>query len=315
MLPSFVEPLGDGLYAIDTGFERDQFDAAYLVVERGHAAFIDTGTNLAVPRLLAALHAVGVTRDDVDWVIPTHVHLDHAGGVGLLMQSLPRARVAVHPRGARHMVDPSALYAGASAVYGPAEMARLYGMPVIVAPERIVTTHDGMVLTLSERPLECVHTPGHALHHHCVWEARTRTWFTGDTFGLSYPELVNAQGRWITPTAAPVQFDPQPLKTSVSRLLERDPAALCVTHYGRVPRAPHLGPLLLSQIDQLAEIGERLRSADDRHARLRDALRTMYRERLTAHGFTDVDHALLLLAMDVELNAQGLACWLDRATR
>ena len=108
---SFVEPLGDGVYTIDTGFHRPRFDAAYLLVDSGRAAFIDTGTNFAVPRLLAALAFVGLEPDDVDWVIPTHVHLDHAGGAGALMQRLPRAQMAVHPSGAAHMIDPAVLQA------------------------------------------------------------------------------------------------------------------------------------------------------------------------------------------------------------
>ena len=314
-LPDFVDALGGGCYAIDTGFERPLFDAAYLIVERGRAAFIDTGTSHAVPRLLAALNALEVPREHVEWVVPTHVHLDHAGGVGLLMQSLPNARVAVHPRGERHLADPSALYAGATAVYGEAEMARSYGAPIGVERTRIIATHDGMTLTVGGRALEFAHTPGHALHHHCIWDARTRTWFTGDTFGLSYPQFVSGAGRWLTPTAAPVQFEPQSLKASVVRLLERNPLALCVTHFGRVPHAPHMGPLLLSQIDELADIGQRLRSADERHRKLRDALRAMYEQRLAQHGFGDVPAQLKLLEMDVELNAQGLACWLDRESR
>jgi glyoxylase-like metal-dependent hydrolase (beta-lactamase superfamily II) len=312
VLPDFVEAQGAGLYTIDTGFERPRFDAAYLIVDGGRAAFVDTGTNHAVPRLLAALDALGLDRAAVDWVIPTHVHLDHAGGAGLLMQSLPDARMAVHPRGERHMVDPSALYAGASAVYGEAEMARSYGVPVGVNPARVVATGDGTTLTLGERVLEFIDTPGHARHHHCIWDQRTRTWFTGDTFGLGYPELVNARGRWVTPTSAPVQFDPEPLKGSVQRLLARQPTALCVTHFGRVPNAPHLGPLLLSQIDEMAAIGERLRHAEDRHAKLCDALRAMYRQRLAEHGFEELDDKLALLEMDVEINAQGMASWLDR---
>jgi glyoxylase-like metal-dependent hydrolase (beta-lactamase superfamily II) len=315
VLPAHVEALGDGLYAIDTGFERPCFDAAYLVVDSGRAAFIDTGTNHAVPRLLAALRAVGLHADAVDWVIPTHVHLDHAGGAGLLMQSLPHARMAVHPRGLRHMVDPSALHAGATAVYGEGEMARLYGVPVGVDVSCTTVTCDGMALTLGGRVLEFIHTPGHARHHHCIWDARTRSWFTGDTFGLSYPELVNANGRWITPTSAPVQFEPEQLQASVSRLLERAPAALCVTHYGRVPFSHRLGPLLLEQIDELARIGERHHHADDRHHKITDDLRALYRRRLAEHGFADIERCLALLAMDVELNAQGIASWLDRAAR
>jgi len=312
-LPAFVEPLGDDLFVIDTGFERPHFDAAYLVIDSGRAAFIDTGTNHAVPRLLAALQALGLSSDAVDWVIATHVHLDHAGGAGLLMHSLPNARLVVHPRGERHMVDPSALYAGATAVYGEAEMARNYGRPVPVAPARMVVTGDATTLTLGTRVLEFLHTPGHARHHHCIWDARSRTWFTGDTFGLSYPQLVNHNGRWITPTCAPVQFEPELLKASVVRLLERNPAALCVTHYGRVPKAAHLRRLLLDQIDDLAAIGERQRHAADRHHALCNELTQLYRRRLGEHGF-DVDTAMQWMAMDVEINAQGLASWLDRAS-
>lgn len=314
MLPDFVEALGDGLHAVDTGFERPRFDAAYLIVDSGRAAFVDTGTNHAVPRLLAALSALGLDAAAVDWVIPTHVHLDHAGGAGLLMQSLPHARMAVHPRGERHMIDPTALYAGATAVYGEGEMARSYGKPVGVDPACITVTADGMTLPLGQRVLEFIDTPGHARHHHCIWDVRTRTWFTGDTFGLGYPELVNSRGRWVTPTSAPVQFDPPALQASVARLLERDPTALCVTHFGRVPNEPHLGALLHSQIDEMATIGERLRHAEDRHARLCDAMRAMYIRRLGEHGFTELDDKLALLAMDVEINAQGLASWLDRDT-
>src|SRR6218665_2062654 len=164
----FLEDLGQGIYAIDTGFQRPRFDAAYLMVENGRAAFIDTGTNHAVPRLLAALEALGLGPDQVDWVIPTHVHLDHAGGVGLLMQSLPSAQVLVHPRGLRHLVDPTALYQGALAVYGEAEMQRSYGHLVGVPAERIAASHDGQTLSLAGRELLLLDTPGHARHHHCV---------------------------------------------------------------------------------------------------------------------------------------------------
>ena len=168
-LPPFVEALPHAVYAIDTGFHRERFDAAYLLVHEGRAAFIDTGTHFAVPRLLATLDALGLPRAAVDWVIPTHVHLDHAGGVGTLMAALPQARLLVHPRGARHMIDPSALWAGATAVYGADEMARSYGEVVAVPAGRVDVTHDGMSLSLAGRELTFADTPGHAKHHHCGW--------------------------------------------------------------------------------------------------------------------------------------------------
>src|SRR6476646_6334016 len=151
--PDFVDVLDHGIHVIDTGFHRPRFDAAYLIVEKGRAAFVDTGTNHAVPRLLAALDDAGLTPEAVEMVIATHVHLDHAGGVGLLMQQLPRARLVAHPRGARHMVDPARLVRSATAVYGADEMERSYGTLVSVAADRVVKTADRVTLELAGRPL------------------------------------------------------------------------------------------------------------------------------------------------------------------
>jgi glyoxylase-like metal-dependent hydrolase (beta-lactamase superfamily II) len=313
-LPFFVEPLGHGVHAIDTGFHRPRFDAAYLVVQDGRAAFIDTGTNHAVPRLLGALEALGIARDAVEHVIPTHVHLDHAGGAGLLMRQLPRATLVVHPRGARHLVDPTALHAGALAVYGQAEMDRSYGALVPVDAERVTTSHDDMVLELAGRPLRFADTPGHARHHHCIWDAATRGWFTGDTFGLSYREFDNAAGQpWIFPTSTPVQFDPPALRASIERLMATGPECIYVTHYGRLEGVPRLASMLLSQLDATVAIAERLRDADDRHQRLKAAMATLYRDRLREHGCTLSESRIdELLALDVELNTQGIEVWLDR---
>ena len=312
-LPSFVEPLPGGVYAIDTGFQRERFDAAYLLVQDGRAAFVDTGTNFGVPRLLAALEALGLGRDAVDWVIPTHVHLDHAGGVGLLMQSLPKARLWVHPRGARHMIDPSALWQGALAVYGEDEMRRSYGALVPVPAARVTESADGAVIELAGRPLVAADTPGHAKHHHCLWDEATRGWFTGDTFGLSYREFDTARGRWIVPTTTPVQFDPDALRASVQRLLAREPGCMYLTHYGRVDDVPRLGALLLSLLDELVTLGRSLRDAPDRHEALKRGQLEIFVRSLAAHGCTlDPAHIAELLAIDTELNAQGMAVWLDR---
>jgi glyoxylase-like metal-dependent hydrolase (beta-lactamase superfamily II) len=314
-LPSYLEPLSHGIYAIDTGFQRARFDAAYLVVHEGRAAFVDTGTNHAVPRLLGALEALRMPRDAVDHVIPTHVHLDHAGGAGLLMRELPRATLVVHPRGARHLIDPRALYEGALAVYGQQEMDRSYGTLVGVERERVIETHDGMVLELAGRPLVFIDTPGHARHHHCVWDAASRGWFTGDTFGLSYREFDDARGRpWVLPTSTPVQFDPAALRTSVERLLSFEPAWMYVTHYGRVGDVARLAGTLLGLVDAMVEIARRVRDAPDRHEALERELRVLYRESAQAHG-ARLDAARIdeLLALDVELNAQGIGIWLDRA--
>jgi len=315
----FIEDLGHGIYAVDTGFQRPRFDAAYLMVEDGRAAFIDTGTNHAVPRLLAALDALGLSTDAVDWVIPTHVHLDHAGGVGLLMEAVPRARALVHPRGLRHMVDPKALWLSALTVYGEEEMQRSYGKLVPVPAERAEASHDDQVIHLAGRPLRLVDSPGHARHHHAIWDERSRSWFTGDTFGLSY-RAFDVDGRaWILPTSTPVQFEPEALKSTVSRLLAAEPLAMQVTHYGRiggsVDEVRRLAAEMVEQVDEMVALADSVRSAPDRHEQLKAALLDGYLARLRAHGHPAGAEAAEWLALDAELNAQGLEVMLDRPAR
>ena len=315
-LPGYLVDLGHGVYAVDTGFHRDHFDAAYLVAHGGRAAFIDTGTALALPRLLGALAALGLGVDAVDFVIPTHVHLDHAGGAGQLMAALPRAKLVVHPRGARHMIDPADLWAGASAVYGAEEMARSYGRLLPVPAERVLPSDDGMVLSLAGRALHIAHTPGHARHHHCIWDETTRGWFTGDTFGLSYREFDTAKRPWIVPTSTPVQFEPEALMASIERLLAAGPDCMYLTHFGRVGEVPRLGALLLGQLQQMVALGRAECDAPDRHERLQRGQLDIFCASLAAHGCTmGRAQVAQLLAIDLELNAQGMAAWLDRPLR
>jgi glyoxylase-like metal-dependent hydrolase (beta-lactamase superfamily II) len=301
-----------GIHTIDTGFVRPHFDAAYLVVEGSHAAFIDCGTNFSVPRMLAALDDVRLTPADVDWLILTHVHLDHAGGAGELIAWLPNAQLVVHPRGARHMIDPSQLWAGASAVYGETAMERSYGRLRAVPAERVVEAADGHVVDLAGRPLRCIDTPGHARHHLGIFDARSNTCFTGDVFGLSYREFDTANGPFILPTTSPVQFDPEALHASIDRLVALRPMAVYLTHYGRVGDVAKLANDLHQQIDAMVALARDADGRADRHGILVAALTDLYARRAEAHGWTKGRDALReLLGMDIELNAQGLAVWLD----
>ncbi|MCC8626190.1 MBL fold metallo-hydrolase [Xanthomonas vesicatoria] len=304
------------IHTIDTGFGGVQFDAAYLVVEAQRGAFVDCGTSLSVPHMLAAVQGAGLTPSQVEWLILTHVHLDHAGGAGALLQHLPNARVLVHPRGAPHLIDPTRLIAGATAVYGEAEMARSYGEIVPVPAGRVVEALDGQSVALGERALRTIETPGHARHHLCVWDVRSRSWFTGDTFGLSYRQLDSAQGAFILPTSSPVQFEPDAMLQSIARLMEAAPQAMYLTHYGRVTAPEPLAHALTQQIHAMTEIALGCAPRADRHRCLVAALTELYLERARQHGCRLDDAAVeQLLAIDIELNAQGLACWLDRATR
>jgi glyoxylase-like metal-dependent hydrolase (beta-lactamase superfamily II) len=302
-----------GIHTIDTGFVRPQFDAAYLIIEGGRAAFVDCGTNHSVPRMLAALAVNGLAAANVDWLILTHVHLDHAGGAGELIARLPNAQLVVHPRGARHMIDPSKLWAGASAVYGEAVMEREYGRLRPIPADRVIEAIDGHVVDLAGRPLHCIDTPGHAKHHLAIHDIRANVCFTGDVFGLSYREFDTARGPFILPTTSPVQFDPQALHASIDRLLALQPEAMYPTHYGRVEDVGRLAADLHMQIDAMVALARNAHAQPDRHAVLVEALTDLYAGRAQAHGWTRGRAALVdLLHMDIELNAQGLEVWLDR---
>ncbi len=307
-----------GIHTIDTAFQRDHFDAAYLIVQDGLGAFVDCGTNHSVPNMLAALDDAGLAPADVDFLMLTHVHLDHAGGAGALMRHLSNARLVVHPRGAPHMIDPSRLIAGATAVYGEEEMSRSYGEILAVPEERVVIAEDGHTVDLAGRPLLCIDTPGHARHHYCIWDARSRSWFTGDTFGLSYRELDSDNGALVMPTTSPVQFDPDALKSSITRLLSFEPEAMYLTHYDRVTDVQRLAADLFEQIDAMVQVARDCDASGsgDRHRCIVDALSAMCLARARAHECRLDDAGVLqVLGMDIELNAQGLGVWLDRDKR
>ncbi len=312
-LPPYVERESHGIHIIDTGFVRPRLDAAYLVVERGRGAFIDTGTSFALPRLLGAIDAAGLQRDAIDYVIVTHVHLDHAGGAGVLMRELPRAKLVVHPRGARHMIDPSALLEGARGVYGAEEVARSYGEVPGVPAERVVQTADGMTIELAGRPLLFIDTPGHARHHHCIWDAASRSWFTGDTFGMSYPEFDTGGRQWPLPTTTPVQFEPAALRASIERLLSFEPERVYVTHFGAMREPRRMAAELLLQVDAMVEIALRHRDTPHRSDAMKREFALLYEGRVRAHGCAlPAARVAELLALDVGLNVAGVEIWLDR---
>ncbi|HXK11744.1 MAG TPA: MBL fold metallo-hydrolase [Vicinamibacteria bacterium] len=308
-----LEDLGHGITAIDTGFVRPFFDASHLLVENGRAAFVDVGTNHSVPGLLAALEAKGMEPDGVDFVILTHVHLDHAGGAGEMMRRLPKARLVVHPRGARHMVDPAKLWAGATAVYGEEAMRRNYGALVPVDPSRVVEAPEAFVLEVGGRPLRFLDTPGHARHHVCVWDEASRSMFTGDTFGLAYRELASERGALVLPTTTPVQFEPDALLASIDRLVGHRPRAMLLTHYSRVVEVERLASDLRRQIADLVALGRSADGRPDRAERLRAGVGELFLGWARGHGTPlPADRVRELLALDIELNAQGLEAWLDR---
>ncbi len=204
-----MKEFGHGIYAVDSAYTGPDVAAIHLIEQDGRAALVDTGNNDALVHVEQALAETGLSPEAVDYVLLTHIHLDHAGGAGAFMAAFPNAKLVVHPRGARHMVEPSKLFAGVSAVYGAERAKELYGELIPVAPERIIEATEGLELDLAGRVIRVLDTPGHARHHVCYFDTASRSFFTGDTFGLSYRAL-DVDGRpSIFPTTTPVQFEPE----------------------------------------------------------------------------------------------------------
>ena len=308
----------DGITALDTDLYRAGFDASHLVIDDGEAAFVDTGVNHSVPLLLDALDQKELARDAVRYVLLTHIHLDHAGGAGMLMQALPNATAVVHPRAARHMADPSRLVAGAKAVYGEAVFNETYGIIPPIVESRLQVVDDGDVLPLGERDLEFIHTRGHANHHYCIIDNKGRGIFSGDTFGISYRDFDTANGAFIFPSSTPVDFDPAAAHASIDRIVGYQPSAVFLTHYSRVTEISRLSADLHRDIDAFVEIALADKDRDDsrRLSAIEDGLYSYLNARLDRHGYEDDrDKRNALLKMDVGINAQGLDVWLSRRFR
>lgn len=305
---------GHGITAVDTLYVRPRLDASHVIVRGGRAAFVDTGTSHSVPGLLVGLLGAGATPEQVDYVFLTHIHLDHAGGAGELMKHLPNARVVVHPRGAAHMVNPEKLIEGTKAVYGEAEFRRLYGEIPAIPAERVIQATDGMKLKLGESALELIHTPGHALHHYCIVDRDSEGVFTGDTFGISYRVFDTAKGPFIFPATTPVHFDPEQAHASLDRIMGHHPKQLFLTHYSRVGNPEILAKDMHSELDAYVRIAQDCADAGaDRVEKMKHKMHAHLVKRVREHGCT-LDQATvdLWLDMDVDLNAKGLAVWLDR---
>lgn len=326
---------GGGIHAFDAGYVRPELAAIHLVVDSDRVAVIDSGSGASLPRVEEALSALGLASGNVDYVFLTHVHLDHAGGAGIMMQRFSNAQLVVHPRGVRHMADPRSLWSAVCTVYGTEQARALYGELLPVPTERIVAAADRARLRLGSRELEILETPGHAKHHICIRDGATGGIFTGDVFGLSYREFdqpsdqlsdepagpdaesVADDGtrRFIFPTTSPSQFDPIAMHRSIDLLVSLQPPALFLTHFGRIRAIPQLVARLRRLIDGHVAVALRERDAGaGREARIRAGLARLLLDELRAFGSTmPQERALELMATDLDLNAQGLDHWLRTA--
>lgn len=306
-MPVF-ELLHDGIYCIDAAYMRDQMVSIYLMREGDEVAFIETGTKYSMNNVLATLDALNIHRSQVKYVIPTHIHLDHAGGVSSMMQLFSQARLIIHPRGARHMLDPTKLVKGSIEVYGETAFRRLYGDIEPIDPDRIDIANDLDRYQLGSRELLFIDTPGHARHHFCIFDEQSGGIFSGDTFGVAYPEL-KQHPCGLIPSTPPTQFDPDTLVNSIVRLLDYQPRWMYLTHFGEIGHPQRHSDNFRAWISNYVALGERYEPVDaDSTGRLENELRKMVLASLTDEE-PDAGLLMPLLENDISLNAQGIAHW------
>lgn len=302
----------NGIYAFDAGYVRPLLAAIHLIESNGRAAFVDTANFEVMPQALAALAARGLGPEAVDYVILTHIHLDHAGGAGVMMEAFPNAKLVVHPRGARHMIEPTKLMAGVEGVYGKERARKMYGDLLPIPAERIIETHDNTVLKLGSRELLCIDAPGHAKHHIAIVDRQSSGIFTGDTFGISYRELDVDGKPLIFPSSTPIQFDPDEMRSSIERMLAFNPDAVYLTHFSRLAPPDALGREVLRLLDRYVEIALAASAEEDKNAAIRDGLTALLLDEAHRHGCRLRDEEILdIWHLDLELNAQGLAYWVE----
>ena len=299
----------DGISVIDSEYYSKDFAAIYLLKQKNKVIIIETGTNYSVPHVKEALSQIGLSFSDVSYVIPTHVHLDHAGGAGLLMMQCQNAALVVHPRGARHLIDPSKLVAGAKAVYGENKFKEYYGEIFPIDANRVIQADDNFILDFDGRELRFIDTPGHARHHFCIWDKATKSMFTGDTFGISYRDLDHQDELYILPSTSPVQFDPEALIQSINRIMEFKPERVCLTHFSAIKPTKKATNKLIESIHFVSNLAIKYADKDDSESIIYKKMMDYFLEGLNEIGFQNNDYAKDRLSLDVLINTQGLIYW------
>ncbi len=295
---------------IDTQYVMPQLAAAYLREEGGEVAFIEANTTHSTPRLLAALAQEGLAAEAVKYVIVTHAHLDHAGGASALMRACPNATLLAHPRAARHLIDPTRLVASAQKVYGEQAFEALYGTIEAIDAARVRSLEDGERVTLGGAPLHFLHTRGHANHHFVVHDEQRGVVYTGDAFGLVYPALQRGQ-RFAYPSTSPTDFDGPAAIASVKRVVELQPRAVALTHFGQFEDVQTIADQLIRWLELSTRLAEEGAKSGDEQGTLEQRFKWKLDQEFelaaSQAGLTLSDADRQLIRFDSELNGQGLA--------
>ena len=227
-----IKLIAENIFMIDDHlYSIPKWGSVYLVNEE-KKALVDTGPTTSVKAVFSGIEKAGVRPQDIDYLIVTHIHLDHAGGVGTLLKEMPKAQVVVHHRGARHLVNPERLVSSVAAAQGEAMMTKL-GEVVPVPVERVKPVNDGDVIELeNNQVLKFIDAPGHAPHELCVHESRNNGLFSGDAVGLSM-----ADNKVLLPVTPPPSFDLEAYLRTLDRLMALKVNTIYYAHFGASDKA------------------------------------------------------------------------------
>jgi glyoxylase-like metal-dependent hydrolase (beta-lactamase superfamily II) len=303
--PPVTFEVADGVTAIDTFMGgRARYTAAYLL-EAAETTLVETGPGTSVDALSASLDGLGIAATELAHVVVTHIHLDHAGGVGALSARFPSATIWVHERGARHLADPSRLVASATRVWGEREMREFFLPVEPVEADRIRSLHDGDAIQMGDRSLAVLDTPGHASHHVALVDSRSGAVFTGDALGIHVPDLPV-----LRPATPPPDFDLERYVASIDRIRAAARSVLLFAHFGPLEDVRGTCDLAIRRVrDWAAVVDDAMRGTedpDDLAARLERAaledIETGAEARLDLEQLED----RLRLLSSIRMNAAGL---------
>jgi glyoxylase-like metal-dependent hydrolase (beta-lactamase superfamily II) len=303
--------LPDTVKTIDCNYLFPRFAAAYLVIEGERAAFIDNNTLHAVPRLLSALRENNLKPKQVDFIILTHVHLDHAGGTSALVKECPHAVILAHQRAARHIIDPSRLIKGATAVYGESEFKRLYGRIDPIDEKLVRIVEDGETVDFGERRFTFIYTFGHAKHHMCIYDSGTNGIFTGDALGLAYPLLQTGSDLFVFPSSTPTDFDPDKYAEGIDAILSTGAELAFLTHFGPLTQIKRAAEMMKDYLhimrSTIEEALNREMKGDMLEKFCRSVISDFLRSEVEKRGLTYSSEIENFLKMDIMINSMGIA--------
>jgi glyoxylase-like metal-dependent hydrolase (beta-lactamase superfamily II) len=307
----------NSIHTIDCKYIYDEFACAYLIREGNEVAFLDNNTNSAIPILLKKLEEFNFKKEDVRYLIITHIHLDHAGASSQLIRLFPNAKILAHPKATPHLINPKRIIESASQVYGKENFLKLYGEILDIPEDRIISMKDGEVLNWGEREFKFIYTRGHANHHFVIHDSKTNHIFTGDSFGISYPKMKNGKSSILIPSTTPTDFDPEEALLSLDKILNSGASAAYLTHYDKWLDMKLGYELMQKGIQKMAWIQNQIIDSNNEDSEIEKFCKLeieSYYKSLLKENNLDLD-IIHFLKDDIDINTMGILFSANRLKR